>query len=580
MGDSDYSMRVEPLIAGEESESTTHSWGSYGSAFVIVVNVIIGTGVLAVPRAFYEAGWLLAVIVLAIFAFSAYCTIVWLYECQLRVFALNSAYLHGCLRIVPGARPSASEPELLTNTAEAVPEGSKEYDPLNPPETATMPYIHDVKQVVSSTSAGLYHLQLIMPAESIPTVDYSKMTQYLEMDDISTAFGGRPVSLGWNISQLCFMMAGLWLYLVVLAETALLVIPVAGYTKSFECNIHDKKAFDDQPHCTDAMRIWVAIFFLFYVITLFRNWKAIDYAQRLATVMVYTALMLMIITTAVAMADKPFMPNGTKRIQAVKEFGWDKFSALFGVCALCLLCHPCSTLMLRAMPCKKHVPRVYAVSFIFIIVIYTVMSLVIILYMGDNVDSVVTLNWQSYGKAPVHENVTATGTTYPWGPHNGFARFLGIFVAVFPVFSVGAALTLYIRALAESIEAILPMSLLKKIAGLFGREYNGPQDGLYPVGHVIRYICLIIPTGVTLITFAFGKALAVAGFFAFFLVYFMPLVMQVVSKRLMQSVGIPASPLETWTGHVSIVVAVVIISIGSAAYYVQSQMIPTLEKSN
>jgi hypothetical protein len=282
------------------------------------------------------------------------------------------------------------------------------------------------------------------------------------------------------------------------------------------------------------------------------------------TVVVYVCLALMMATIALAWgAGRQMGPHPAPH--AVPAFNFKSFSSLFGVCAFCLLCHPGSTLMLRGMPSKEKTKRIYAACFALIVVAYSVLALVVIFFMGSGVDAVVTMNWITY-------------TSEHWGPEKAawVGPIIGTVIIGFPMCSITASLVLYIRSLAESIEAMLPVALLHKLAALFGSAYEGRQTKVWPVAWLIRVVCILIPASLCLITDNFSKAMAVAGFLAFFLVYFMPFVMQVQSKRVMASIGIHATPYDDWSGHAVTAWSVFAFALACVVYYVATQLIPAL----
>jgi hypothetical protein len=437
------------------------------------------------------------------------------------------------------------------------------------PET-TMPFVLAVKAQQAHNWYGLYDVERASTEEEInAAVDYEALDNsgqdYLEQDYLASVCGGKPVALAANISISLMLLATAWLYFVVLAQTAVLTVPIPGYTSFLQCNMHDEAAFERQPHCGHAMRIFIVVFTALLLLALARNWKIIDAFQRLVTVVTYSALAIMVISCAVGMGKEPFDPQvSMDRIQHIPAFNFEGFPALFGVAALCLTCHPGSTLMLRKMPTRKDTTKVYGFAFMSVLLMYITVGVVVAFYMGDALSSVMNLNWIDFGKT--------------WGARdNTPLRVLGIVVVMFPLFSVSACCALYCRALAESVEAYLPAAWLYRLAGALGREYRGAGLDLFPVGNVLRVCVVLIPATCALITFKFDKAMAVAGFFAFFIVFFVPGAMQLYSRRVVRRLGLRPSPHETVLGHDSIVLFVMSVCTLAAAYYVWKQMIPALE---
>ena len=59
------------------------------ACFAFTVNYIVGVGVLGVPKAFYEAGWALSLIILTLVTLVSYVSMVWLLEVMVRTEALT-----------------------------------------------------------------------------------------------------------------------------------------------------------------------------------------------------------------------------------------------------------------------------------------------------------------------------------------------------------------------------------------------------------------------------------------------------------------------------------------------------------
>jgi hypothetical protein len=172
-----------------------------------------------------------------------------------------------------------------------------------------------------------------------------------------------------------------------------------------------------------------------------------------------------------------------------------------------------------------------------------------------------------------------TYTSEHWGPEKAawVGPIIGTVIIGFPMCSITASIILYIRSLAESIEAMLPVKALHGLAALCcGRKYSGRQTHIWPVAGILRVCCISVPATLCMITDNFSKAMAVAGFFAFLLVYLMPFVMQVQSKRIMASIGMPATPYDNWVGHAATAWGIFAFSLTCVVYYIVAALVPAL----
>jgi amino acid permease len=71
---------------------------SFTTALVFNINVIMGSGMLAIPYAFYKAGYILGCLVLVVVAFLSYVTICYNFEAQVRAYILADAFCRDLIR--------------------------------------------------------------------------------------------------------------------------------------------------------------------------------------------------------------------------------------------------------------------------------------------------------------------------------------------------------------------------------------------------------------------------------------------------------------------------------------------------
>jgi hypothetical protein len=622
------------------------SAGAFFTGFVFVVNLIMGTGGLAVPRAFYLAGWALGAMVMLSSSFFACVTISWHFDGLLRGHMLAEAFRKRLIAIVPAA-PIASarsgaaaegkgevdaalgdalvnsavaidapQPDVITEIMAAPHEDLGPQDPVGAADNGAGEHrshtagdvtvvatLRDAMALCSGTDftieARLENLTAADDAEMLnsadPTADESNFpptdfttfvpNMFMEVCDTLTLFAGRQSVYVWNVGLIGYVVCTLWTYTVVISETAALAVPLPGLTDRLQCTT---AAIAEGGDCLVAFRIFVTIFSAVLFVLCMRDWKLMALLQKILTTLIYIILAIIVATSVIGITSEYFPGKSAKvseqhgqlatpedvsgrsethYVQQVRAFNFNNFGDLFGISIFAMMCHTGSTFMLRQMPSLELTKPVFRFAMSVIFVVYTITALVVAFYVGEHTESLTTLNWGFYGTR--------------WGAKNDFAKFLGMFVLCFPIFSVTAAYIITLRSCTDALEFILPLAWRKGYCAKFGKEYtpfNVPETfNVWPLQFSLRTGMLLIGFVLSLISPKFNNAISVASLFGFLILFAVPLLIQVGSQRVLQRLGMTfVTPYEDWTSRRPMLIVVGCIGLVSVVYYTLSHLIPQL----
>jgi amino acid permease len=633
---------------------------SFTTALVFNVNVIMGSGALAIPYAFYVSGYALGAIVLALITFLSYVTISYYFESQVRVYALATAFARGGLRFhsfdpelrstgessgrgspiqslqtLPGADTNASlnnanadyqnmgfgtpSSPLGYGTHNGCPMGKSPLgksplsSPLSrsplggsppigsplgaspgdvgvahtflneksglvassgvdvPPSRPPMLRLLDALRVARHDRRAWYvspQLDIADPAQAHPRdYDALHMGDCWEINDLLMLLAGPPAVWAWNVLLIVFQCCTLWVFLVVIASTATLGIPLAGLTAYGECNTNDTD-FGTKPHCVTAIHIWTTIFACINTGLVVQDWKFMPTMQKIFALLVYVCFGIILVTCLVAMGEHDYPAAKQQRevggayVQTVEPFKVAGFGILFGNAVFALLCHSATSFILRQMPSPSQTKRVFRFAFGGICLLYIAIGCTVSLYIGNEVARVATLNWSVYNE---------------WGARGWFGTALGGVVLFIPILSVTPGFVLRTRSLTDGMETMVPMSIREWITTkmLFGSHYESSSKG-----HVLRFqvflrvIVAVVAFTLAQISYEFEKAVTISGTAGFTILFFFPLLLQFRSRVVLRRLGFDTrTPFDDALSHVGVGLAILVVGTISFIYYCYANFI-------
>lgn len=541
--------------------------GSFLTAYVFTLNLITGTGVLAIPYAFFHAGYGLGVIIILIVSFFGAMTMCWHFEAQMRAFKLATAFQQGIVEVRrSGSNDPASAVEALNDSG-----------PTN--ELHLLASLRPVEHMMSVVRGlnGDFTFEKSNRTDLDVEVDYDQMEpcDFLEISEVALLFGGRAAAWLWNGLMTFYVLSATWVYVVVVGTTAVYGIPIAGKTSRLQCNAKDASYFERTEGCMEGYYIFIFCFWLIISVLTMRDWKFMKAIQKFLTIMVYGLIFTMILTCTAGLCWKFFKGEGHTHSkggypQPTKVFNFGEFSDLYGVAIFAMVCHTGSTFVLRNMPRKRLIKRVYYSAFGTIALFYITLALTVALYIGEKLNRVASINWANYNE---------------WGIENDFGLIVGSIVLFFPIVSITCTSVVFLRSMSDALEVMMPWAWKEAFVSRLtcGRRHYIPfwmgdeKWSVFPLQLALRFFLTTLPVIVGYVSFKFEQAMAIAGFLAFGVLFGMPLLLQAFSQRTLYKLQLADIPFRDVTSHYAMCGFVFFLMIACAGYYIYSQILPAFE---
>eukprot|EP00767_Chilomastix_cuspidata_P000397 gnl/Chilomastix_cuspidata/1096.p1 GENE.gnl/Chilomastix_cuspidata/1096~~gnl/Chilomastix_cuspidata/1096.p1 ORF type:complete len:525 (+),score=200.13 gnl/Chilomastix_cuspidata/1096:1572-3146(+) len=474
-------------------------------AFSFGVNYILGIGVLSVPHIFSKGGTLLSPITFLLIAFLSATQMVEIVEITARGIEV--------LRHRERGEDLSSSRDSELGSAQSAPARAAAAPPssLSPsPSEST-----------SLTDEGLEEQRLLRnecEADQGPRFIYSD-TRILEVSDLMKLFTGR---VGQGIFLACllvFVFLYLWDYGCVFAESATLVIPIPGITQSEQCAWGD--GTDWTSDCETSYTIWALVFLVIATVLTLLEPDEQFYLQVVFTALRFLVIIIVIVTTLIAMFQGPYVPKGGDASDAATEppyvfdvplFDWENFGELFTTAIFSYVIHFSVPVLLGVLGAENHrmaVPYVYIVTFT-IAIFYCVVGIVASEYFGDSANIVITTMWADYN-----------GSTFNGGDRPWWAAVLAYIVQVFPVLDLCSAFPLSALVLGNNLRNV------------FCSEAAAARTK-YKV--IFRLIAAMPPIILSYFIRDIEMLLEVSGCFAFFVAFFGPSWAVIEARRMCKKI--------------------------------------------
>eukprot|EP00755_Sulcionema_specki_P018703 Sspe_Gene.67560::Locus_39858_Transcript_2_3_Confidence_0.500_Length_1796::g.67560::m.67560 len=517
--------------------------------FVLAVNIVFGSGVLAMPGAIQKAGLALGLGLLLVVSAVAWLTVVMVIEAISRLSFVAELFQQRVLEeeendtevtpaIKPGFSPACVRRLRLTE------EGCKE------------------------------------------TAELEHMTNWQwEVNDLCAAFLHPMGSVAYDTCLVLYTWAVMWLYVTVWSSAMLMVVPIPGLTSFHECNAGETIHGD----CAKGYRWMVLVCAVVLAVLSVKEWKAMGRIQGFFTLFANVCLVVMLVSIFVALwhvaykDDKGATFSSKSSAPYVAHLHWADFShfgALFGTCIFSQMAHQGTATVLDGMKEKRGYARsLFAAVFVTTFLFYTVLSVAASIYFGDGTNPIVTLNWQTY--------TTSTDSTQTTGEK----VLLGIIV-LFPVFTTSAGYMLLCRAIGNVFVYWAPPTLRAwcehideslgndndqtsrsrcseaspASSSLLLRENKGETSTTLAM--LCRTVAYLPPIIGGFFLRQVSVIVSVAGLFGFFVMIFFPSILQLSSTRVLTKMGLnPTTPYSGWYSSTPVVVVLLVAGAGGFCYY-------------
>eukprot|EP01063_Lacrimia_lanifica_P002807 TRINITY_DN11512_c0_g2_i1.p1 TRINITY_DN11512_c0_g2~~TRINITY_DN11512_c0_g2_i1.p1 ORF type:complete len:548 (+),score=257.95 TRINITY_DN11512_c0_g2_i1:70-1713(+) len=537
-----------------EAWSEGHRGGSMWTAYVFTINVIFGSGVLAMPKALQQAGYGLGECLLLFITFVAWTTVMWCVEAICRLCYLNTLWSTKQLRAdVPKGDDDSDA--LMTGHYDFGPSTVEYLQPLKRAPTG-----QDEEGGAPAARPARRETCLSEAGTQVTRSHVDDIRVGWELNELCIAFLGKKWAMAYDAMLCLYTWAVMWLYVTVWCEAFLLIIPLPNLTEFEECNFGAKDGQAIPKACTEGYYYFVLVFVILMSVLCVKDWKAFNKLQGLFTVYSYFCLVVMLTTIVIGLAHVPYAYDhedptklASNRTEAPyiadagqKGFDFGEFGMLFGCCIFSQMAHQGTAQILQAVPDKEKTGRLFAFAFATTFTFYTLLSVAAGLYFGNNVNSIVTLNWQTYSfdNDDHHQS---------W-----FAKLLFVVIVIFPVGTCSAAYMFFVRTLGQQIEywMALNRTLSAKMA---------PKTMFY----LCKVIAFTPPVLGALATNNVKTIVSIAGLLGFFIMMFFPAALQLSSIRTLERLGLEGrTALSGWQSSPAMVYCVSGLGLAGFVYYI------------
>lgn len=326
--------------------AVTETGSSYSMpvAFVYVFNLIIGVGALTMPKAFANAGWLIAIVLTTTLCFMSFVTATFMVEAMAAANALL------CLRA-----------KKLPTT---------------------------VNSLCSESCSDGEEKALLTHTENNEKNPY-EITRRVEMGQMAKLFFSK---VGVRLFYLCIV---LYLY----GDLAIYATAVPKSLTCVACGTCNETSSSTTRHCWGSItemnvyRVFLAIVTLILGPFAFFNVQKTKYLQMLTSVMRWIAFIMMIV-----LACKTIVKDKPKHDIRVAEFSG--LPNLFGVCVYSYMCQHSIPSLITPIKNKSRVTQLFSLDFAIVLVFYALLSFSgIFAFRKDELKDLYTLNfWGKAGK--------------------------------------------------------------------------------------------------------------------------------------------------------------------------------------
>ena len=486
----------------------TEAKGSFWGAYVLAINVIFGSGVLAMPHALQKAGFALGLIMLGVISTIAWITCMWTIEAISRLCYLETLWKTGELKVDEDKEANESS-ELVGFKPDMI--------------------------------CSLYENPTVDHSLSTPSATLDQITKDWEVNELCHAFLGKRWAFAYDTFLTIYTWAVMWLYVSVWCSAFVMIIPVSGLTTFQSC--HTPLHGD----CLKSYRIFVGAFVVVMSLLCLREWKAFAKIQGFFTLFANVCLVIMVTSVIVGLFAASYVKDGEHAsthtsapylAQGNKAADFGEFGALFGTCIFSQMAHQGTSKILSMMDKKQNVGKLFAAAFVTTSTFYVILSLAAGLYFGSLTNSIVTLNWQDY--SPYHD-----------GRKDTFTKLLSAIIITFPVGTTSAAYMFFVKTIGVQIEFWMK------------QKYSWKH-----MSAICRIIAFTPPIIGGIISSDVKTIVSVCGLFGFFVMVFFPSMLQFYSTKTLTAVGKdPTTPFSwVFSSIKAVYVMTVVGSIGFVFY--------------
>eukprot|EP00667_Euglena_gracilis_P005449 EG_transcript_5488 len=467
-------------------------------ATMVMVNAIVGSGVLSLPYAFVKGGLLLSSVFLMIVSFCAYITASWLVEAQSRAQAL-------CQLTIKAKKQAKDLEHGKAGNKLDLPDGHP-YQRKPSVDIVREEILHETVALLESPQGKSGTLP-----EPFPLDFQIGDSRVFEMNELCGLFLGRAGQRMFEAAFFLYTYSTMWLYASIVANSLLSVIPVPFLTHYLECNAYSLHL---SVSCITAYRIWLVVLCVFLLPICFVEVHALARIQVALNVLGYGCVTTMVVSVAIALytspaygAHAPASPPFVAPNTLVDPSG---FGIAFATTIFTQMCHwgiPSFTQTLRD---KAQINQVMRNAFSTTFSIYLVLSLLCALYFGETIMPTITLNFRRF-------------TLLPDGSRPAWMEVISTTVVIVPVFTIMCAIPIFVHTLGNNLVMALSPDAWKRLLNLPEQHQQWPPQSL---AVACRLVALVPPFALAFLERDASTIVALCGLLGFVMMFFIPVLLQ------------------------------------------------------
>ncbi|CAF3552616.1 unnamed protein product [Rotaria sp. Silwood1] len=391
---------------GSTQKKTVEATFSQRTGMVYIFNIIVGTGALALPKAFHEGGYVLSTLLLLILGFFSYVTATYMIEAMAIANFMKRKIVNRRLDTIIST--TSDEEENIDGSDQA----------------SLLPRAINDDDVYVSTGTEERH-------------DFD-IVEKVEMGEMADMFLNK---LGLVIFYFCislYLFGDLAIYGSAVPKSIRDVICTYEPINCTNITINDLCWASSSLTRHHVYQIFVATFFCTLGIFVFGNAQKTKFLQIVTTLCRWTAFLSMIILCIVHLAKRSSSEHPNPIHPPV--FHFRSLPRLFGICVYSFMCHHSIPSIIAPIRSKDKLKSLFAYDYICIALFYLLLSLTAI-FTFDTFEDLYTLNFRPTTRC-AHSNVDVP-------------KVLAYFIALFPVFTLSSSFPIIGITLRNNLETVL-----------------------------------------------------------------------------------------------------------------------------
>ncbi|KAJ5073921.1 hypothetical protein M0811_08194 [Anaeramoeba ignava] len=326
--------------------------------YVFMINYILGVGILEIPYSFEASGLLLSAIFLLVVTFFSSTTMMYVVEVEGRA--------EGIVSYFEEKKQEQNLPQNPNNLSESNDSDNNQQDPI---EDQTQNLIFDEKEISR----------------------FEIKNRKFEVNEMCNLFLGKFGKRFFTFASTCYLYGALWSYASVFSTSLIRILPLTFLTHGDLCEIDGKLTSG----CQYNYYLYMVLFALISIPLSCLDLSEQIIVQTALFIFRLFSLLLILVTTIIAMhtVKKDNHPDKPPYIGTKKLFDFKGVAYIFTNAIFSQLVHHSTTIIAEPVKKKRKLRVIFNSAFLTTYFFYSTLGIVCAMYFGENVLSVISLNW-------------------------------------------------------------------------------------------------------------------------------------------------------------------------------------------